>query len=458
MSAPQSQGEGSLLKILGYGFGLAVVFGSTVGSGILRAPGTLTDSLGSVWVSLAVWAIVGVYALLGTMLMCELGVMMPKAGAWSVYARRAFGDSTGFAIGWTNWMLLAGTGSSLAAFIATLVGELDPALQDATARTGIAVATLVMFTVLHWTGTKSGSMVQIVTSVIKAVAFIALVAACFIVGGDGGNSFDAPVAANAPVGLVAQIAGLVIALQIVIFAYDGWYGAIYFAEEDTDPARNMPRSMINGTLSIIAIYLLIVLAIYWVLPLDRIAGNAVAAATAADVVFGRGGGTVILLISLIAVPSVLNATLLQMMRVLYSLARDGMFVPQAGKVNAVGTPWVAMLFGNGAALGMLLMQQAAFDRLSAITAYFMVTIYLSGFFAFWRLRLKEPAAERKYRAPWHPWSTLFVIVLSLAFLGGALYIDWAAETRRWDVVLSLVLLGAAYPVYYVLRLLGRIKG
>lgn len=449
MTGSQTKHEGHLLKILGYGFGLAVVFGSTVGSGILRAPGTLTDSLGSMWVSLAVWAIVGVYALLGTMLMCELGVMMPKAGAWSVYARRAFGDSTGFAIGWTNWMLLAGTGSSLAAFIATLVGELDPALQDPTARTGIAVATLVAFTVLHWTGTKSGSMVQIVTSVIKAVAFLALVAACFIVGGgDGGNSFDAPVAANVPTGLVAQIAGLVIALQIVIFAYDGWYGAIYFAEEDTDPARNMPRSMINGTLGIIAIYLLIVLAIYWVLPLDRIAGNAVAAATAADVVFGQGGGTVILLISLIAVPSVLNATLLQMMRVLYSLARDGMFVPAAGKVNAVGTPWVAMLFGNGAALGMLLLQQAAFDKLSAITAYFMVVIYLSGFFAFWWLRLKEPAAERKYRAPWHPWSTGFVIVLSLAFLAGAL------RTDTENVVWSLVLLGAAYPAYYGLNRLG----
>jgi len=102
MSAPQQTEDGNLLKILGYGFGLAVVFGSTVGSGILRAPGTLADSLGSVWWSLAVWILISVYALLGTKLMCELGVMMPKAGAWSVYARRAFGDSTGFAIGWTN--------------------------------------------------------------------------------------------------------------------------------------------------------------------------------------------------------------------------------------------------------------------------------------------------------------------------------------------------------------------
>lgn len=450
-SKRDENGQGGLLKILGYGFGLAVVFGSTVGSGILRAPGTLTDSLGSVWWAYAVWILVAAYSLLGTMLMCELGVMMPKAGAWSVYSRRAFGDSTGFAIGWTNWMLLAGTGSSLAAFIATLVGQLDPALSGADARTGIACATLAFFTILHWTGTKSSSMVQIVTSVIKAAAFAALVAACFVVGSDGPSSFSQPTAPNAPTDLVGMIAALVIALQIVIFAFDGWYGAIYFAEEDKDPAKNMPRSMIDGTLAIIAAYLLIVTAIYWVLPLDRIANNAVAAATAADVVFGSGGGTIILLISLIAVPSVLNATLLQMMRVLFSLSRDGMFMPVASKVNSVGTPWVAMLFGNGAALGMLLMQQAAFDKLSAVTSYFMVTIYLSGFLAFWWLRLREPEAMRSYRAPWHPWSTVFVIALSLAFLGGALYSDTA------NVGWALALLALAYPVYYALKALGRFK-
>jgi APA family basic amino acid/polyamine antiporter len=236
----------------------------------------------------------------------------------------------------------------------------------------------------------------------------------------------------------------------VIFAFDGWYGAIYFAEEDRDPAKNMPRSMINGTWAIIAAYLLIVLAIFWVLPLDRIAGNAVAAATAADEVFGGGGGTVILLISLIAVPSVLNATLLQMMRVLYSLARDGMFMPMARKVNSVGTPWVAMLFGNGAALGMLLLQQAAFDKLAAVTAYFMVVIYLSGFLSFWWLRHREPEAVRAYRAPGHPWSTSFVIVVSLAFLVAALYSD--TENVLW----ALGLLALSYPVYYALRALGRL--
>lgn len=452
MSETTKQGrDGQLLKILGYGFGLAVVFGSTVGSGILRAPGTLADSLGSVWWSLAVWVVISVYALLGTMLMCELGVMMPKAGAWSVYSRRAFGDATGFAIGWTNWVLLAGTGSSLAAFIATLVGELDPALAGTEARTGIAVATLGFFTVLHWTGTRSGSMVQIVTSVIKAAAFMILVAACFLVGGGGPNAFDQPVAANAPVETAAMVLGLVTALQIVIFAFDGWYGAIYFAEEDRDPAANMPRSMINGTLSIIAIYLLIVLAIFWVLPLEAIAGNAGAAAAAADAVFGGGGGTIILLISLIAVPSVLNATLLQMMRVLYSLARDGMFLPAASKVNAAGTPWVAMLIGNGAALGMLLMQQAAFDKLAAVTSYFMVTIYLSGFLAFWWLRRVEPEAARAYRAPWHPWSTLFVTLVSVAFLAAAFHSD--TENVAW----ALALLALAYPVYFALRALGRLK-
>jgi APA family basic amino acid/polyamine antiporter len=448
MHAAKGAPQGGLLKILGYGFGVAVVVGSTIGSGILAAPGTLARELGSVGWSLAVWIGISVYALLGTKLMAELGVQMPKAGAWSVYARRAFGDSTGFAIGWMNWLMLVGTGSSLAAFIATLIGELAPSLAQAQARTIISVGTVVAFTVLHWTGTRSGSLVQIVTSLIKAAAFLILVVACFAIGGDSASSFSSPTMPSAPVGMAALVLALVAALQIVIFAFDGWYGAIYFAEEDRDPARNLPRSMVNGTWAIIAIYLLVVLAIFRVLPLERIAGAEIAAATAADEVFGGGGGRVILLISLISVPSVLNATLLQAMRVLYALACDGIFHSAARSVNPWGTPVVAMLLGSGATITMLLMNQGAFDKLYAITSYFMVIIYLSGFLSFWRLRRKEPDAPRLYRAPWHPWSTLFVVITSFAFLGGALYSDTV------NVVWALALLVVAYPAYFVLRSLG----
>src|SRR5215470_3833534 len=93
-----------LLRILGIGFGIAVIFGGTVGVGILRLPGAVAAQLGSYWLILLAWIIGGVYALLGSISVTELGAMLPQAGGFYVYARRAFGSFAGFASGWSDWL------------------------------------------------------------------------------------------------------------------------------------------------------------------------------------------------------------------------------------------------------------------------------------------------------------------------------------------------------------------
>ena len=128
-----------------------------------------------------------------------------------------------------------------------------------------------------------GSIVQNLTGFIKAFAFIALVVACFALGGQSTcagamNETQATIAH----GLGAVVA-LVVALQSVIYTYDGWNGVVYFSEEVREPERNIPRSLFGGVLSVIAIYLLFNLALLYVLPLSQIAGNKLAIGTAAQV-------------------------------------------------------------------------------------------------------------------------------------------------------------------------------
>src|ERR1700691_656797 len=94
-----------LSRILGLGFGVAVIFGGTVGVGILRLPGTIAGQLGSYWLILLVWVIGGGYALLGAISVAELGTAMPQAGGFYVYSKRAFGPAAGFAVGWADWMI-----------------------------------------------------------------------------------------------------------------------------------------------------------------------------------------------------------------------------------------------------------------------------------------------------------------------------------------------------------------
>src|SRR3954463_8686243 len=166
-----------LIRILGIGFGLAVIVGSTIGIGVLRTPGLVAGQLPSRGAILAVWIVGGLYPLVGAVCFAELGTMLPQAGGYYVYARRAFGDTAGFAVGWSDWItycaVLGYVTIAMGEFSAVLVPSLTPAVKL------LAVGFLVSFVVLQWIGLRLSSRFQEATTAIKCLAFLALVAFCF---------------------------------------------------------------------------------------------------------------------------------------------------------------------------------------------------------------------------------------------------------------------------------------
>ena len=179
----QEERQPELLQILGVGFGIAVTVGGTVGVGILRTPGLVAEQIPNVWAIVTIWIVGGVYALLGTISVVELGTMLPSAGGWYVYARHAFGSYGGFAVGWIDWIAQ----SVALAYLSTAVGEFSVALFPAIPGgvRAVAIGTLVLFAVLHWLGLRSSSWTQDLTSVLKGVALMGFVVVCFLYGRSG---------------------------------------------------------------------------------------------------------------------------------------------------------------------------------------------------------------------------------------------------------------------------------
>src|SRR5438132_1715377 len=273
--------KGGLRRILGVGFGLAVIVGSTLGIGILRTPGLVAAQLASRSGILAVWLLGGLYTLLGSVCLTELGTMLPRAGGYYVYARRAFGDTAGFAVGWSDWItycaVLGYVTIAMGEFSAVLAPSLGPAIKP------IAVAVLGLFALLQWAGVRISSRFQEATTAVKFLAFLALVAACFA----HAATSPVPVPDRAPLlPPAAGVVGLVVALQSVVITYGGWQSALYFTEEDRDPRRNLPRSMIGGVSSVLVIYLLVNLALLSVLSVADLARSTLPAADAARIIFG----------------------------------------------------------------------------------------------------------------------------------------------------------------------------
>ena len=281
--------KGRLLNILGVGFGLAGAVGGTIGAGILRTPGLVAAQLPSAELVLAAWLAGGLYALLGAVCIAELAAALPKAGGWYVYAERAFGKRVGFLVGWTDWLAhCIGL-----AWVATTVGEYGQALlpaaipQEPYMARILALLAISLFSLIQLRGLRAGSASQELLSLAKAVAFLALVAACFLL----------PIQAAPPIALspAAPMAiaswrslslAVVLALQAVITTYDGWASPVYFAEEFCEPGRDLPRSLIGGVLAVLVLYLLINLALLHVLPIAQLASSSLPAAAAALVLAG----------------------------------------------------------------------------------------------------------------------------------------------------------------------------
>ena len=148
--------------MLGFGFGLAVIVGATLGIGILRTPGLVAGQISSPSGILAVWIVGGLYTVLGAVCFSELGTMLPEEGGYYVYARRAFGDTVGFAVGWTDWLTYCSVLGYVSIGMAEFTGGLIPVLAGSVG--AVAVSILVALVALQWAGVRVSSGFQQATT------------------------------------------------------------------------------------------------------------------------------------------------------------------------------------------------------------------------------------------------------------------------------------------------------
>ena len=427
-----------LLSVLGVAFGLAVGIGNTIGAGILRTPSEVASRLPSVGLYFLIWILGALYALLGAISVAELGAMLPKSGGQYIYARHTFGRYAGFVVGWNDWLSTSGSAAAVAIVAGEAAAGLFPAMAGYVSWIGIVM--VVAFTMLIWRGVQAGARAQELTSLLKTLVFLALAVACLAFGA---RDVSVPGAVRMPQGM-SLVAAFVIAMQAVIYTYDGWTAVIYFSEEVRDPGRDIPRAMFGGVALVAVIYLMVNIAYVYVLPLATIAGQPLTAAAAARTVFGPSGDVVVSGLLLIGMLSAVNALLLMASRVMFALGRDGLVSTRVTRVNAGGTPTIALLVSS--VVACLFIATGTFSSVIAVLAFFFVLNYVVSFAAVFVLRRREPAAPRPYRAWGYPWTTGIALVGSLAFLGAAL----VGDTRNSLVALGLLVL--SYPAY---RLIAR---
>ncbi|HET9332876.1 MAG TPA: amino acid permease [Gemmatimonadota bacterium] len=390
-----------------------VVVGGIIGAGIFINPYIVAERLPSAGWVLAAWAVGGAIALAGSLAYAELGSLFPRAGGQYVYLREAYHPVVGFLYGWALMLLIecgaiAAVAITFAQYALRLAGRSDAGALP------LAVAAIVVVSAINYLGVKPGSRVLNVLVVLKVAALVVLIGAGFLLAPAGPEAAGAGTAAveGAASASAARPAGasgplLVLfgaALIPILFSYGGWQNANYVAEEIADARRNLPRSLLAGTLLVVVVYVLVNVVYLRALGLEGLAATRTPASDAAARFLGPAGDRFVAAAIAISTFGFLDLAVLAPTRVYYAMAADGLFFRGVARLHPrYRTPSLAI--GLQAVWSIALMLTGTYAALIdtvvfADWIFFGLTV---GSVLVFRRRI--PLASREpggFRAPFHP--------------------------------------------------------
>ncbi len=432
-----------LTRRLGVWSAIAVVVGTTIGSGIFRSPASVAARLPGPVPMLAVWAIGGLFALCGALTLAEVAGALPETGGLYVFIREGWGRLPAFLFGWSELTLIRaaalGAVSTTCAEYGFRLFGMDPGAPSHVAAVHYAAAGAIAITAFfNYRGVSWGSTVQNLTAGTKygGLLFVIVIALIF-----GRSTIASHFVPAVPPGSFS-IVPFGLALVGVLWAFDGWADLSFMAGEVANPRHTLPRALIGGTLAVIAIYLLANIAYLAVLPIDQIRVSRLVAADVAQHVLGAPGAVFVAALVVLSTFGTLNGSLLTSPRIFFAMADDGLLVRQVARVHPrYGTPYVAI--GLSAALGIIFVLLRTFEQLADTFVMAIVPFYALGVAAVFRLRGRA-TYDPPFRVPGYPLVPALFVLATIYLLANAL-LD---PGSRWPTaaVLGVVLLGI--PVYY----------
>jgi APA family basic amino acid/polyamine antiporter len=418
--------------------GTMMVVGGIIGSGIFLNPALVAERVRTVELTLAVWVVGGVIALIGALVFAELGARRPVAGGGYVYLREAYGRLPAFLYAWTLLLVIA-TGAiaavavTFATYASGLLG-LSPA-----GRIPLAVGAILILSAINYVGVKPGALTQNALTVLKLGALVVLIVAGLALS--VAPPVTEPLEPLAGKGVLLAVGA---ALVPVLFAFGGWQQTNFVAEELIDPVRNLPRALVSGVGIVVAVYLLANLAYLRTLGIEGLARSTAPAADAMFALLGPAGGTFIAAGIAVSTFGFLNLVILVSPRVYQAMAHDGLFFPSLARLHPrYRTPSAAIVFQG--TWGILLTVSGRYGDLLDYVVFgdwiFFGATAATLFIFRARERRAAESVPLRFRMPGYP-------ILPLIFILAALYVVvGSVASNPANAVKGIVLIALGVPVF-----------
>lgn len=430
-----------------------LVIGGVIGSGIFMTTGFIAEYLPSPGMILIIWLVGGFITLCGALAFAELGAMYPKAGGQYVYLRESYGPWAGFLYGWGFfWVIECGGIATLAVAFGEFFGYFFPSLSTETyilklglfgfdyslsAGQLVAVASILILSAVNYFGIKSGIVVQNIFTFLRIASIAALIVLGLTLGNKSGVS-EINQLFSGDAAFDFRLFGL--ALIAVFWTYDGWYSVSCTAEEVKKPGRNIPLSLILGTLSVTLIYLLVNLVYVLALPVDQMKGVTRIGELASTQLFGQTATLFISGTIMISIFGCLSASVLYGPRVYFAMAEDGSFFQSMKYIHPrYRVPTKAIVWQ--AVWSSLLCLSGTYQDLFEFVVFALVIFFAATGLSVIVLRFKQPETKRPYKAWGYPYLPLLFVLINLAVFFNTI---WAQPLQS---VVGLVILLVGIPAF-----------
>ena len=441
-----------LIRRLGLWSAVAVLVGSTIGSGIFRTPASVAQRIDDVPLFLLAWVVGAIVVLCGALTYSELAAAFPRSGGVYVFVRESFGRLPAFLFVWAElWVIRPGAfgaiGITASAYTlrtlghdpATIVASLGP--LDIRAEQLLGAGYIVLVGKVNFFGIHRGAVLQNLSTIFKVGALAALILLGFALGSQ---------AADLPAGgIFAQRAAVglspfLLAVVAILWAYDGWADLAFVGGEVVNPQQTLPRALLIGTATVVVLYLGANLVYLYLIPIQQMKHAELVAADVAQLVIGPAGVVVVSAAIAVSTFGTLNGSMMTAPRIFFAAAEDGLMPGPIARVDPKNhAPTAAIVLMT--VMGMLFIMVR---RFTALADQFIIGIwpfYALAVAGVYVLRRTRPQLERPYRTWGYPVVPVVFLVAALFLLGNYL----VRETVSFAIDIGIILSGV--PVYLFLQ-------
>jgi APA family basic amino acid/polyamine antiporter len=441
--------EDKLQRKLGLFPATNIVIANMIGAGIFTTSGLLMKGLNDPLLMIGLWVVGGIIALCGALAYGELGAAMPGAGGEYLFLSKLYHPAFGFLSGWVSFMVgfsapIAASAMGFSEYFCRAVPDF-PAwisgsgiVNEITVKKLISVSIILIFTLIHYRGIKTGAKVQNVLTILKVFLIMILLVAGFSSGKGSFNNFsteriiDPGFAGWKTIGL---------SLMWIMFAYSGWNASTYIGAEIKNPSKILPRSLIWGTGIVIVLYLAInVLYVYGIAP-EEMKGVISVGGLAMGNLFGKSAEVLFSLIIAFALFSSLSAFIIIGPRVYYSMASDGLFFKSVAKIHPkFQVPSNSIVLQ--CLIAIVLALSGSFEQVLTYMGFALGIFPVLTVLGIFRLRKKNKEA---LKLPGYPVTQVIYILTGISIL------VLSFLERPLESSIALLVVAAGIPAYLIFR-------